>query len=475
MSADPYPGVMASIDCLRTGCADDDQPGLDDLAVPLSDDDLALRVARRFLADGIRWTPGLGWMRDSRDHWERDDILRRYDYARQVCREAAGEADDRVAVRVSSAKTVHAAVTLAQADPRIAVAASLWDPEPMEINTPSGIVDLRTGQLRPRGPEDYLTQITQVGPAAGPCPNWLRFIGEVFLHDSETLDFLQRMLGYFLTGDRKEQKLFFAWGTGANGKSTLLDVVIWLMGSYALKFPASALMQSSSDRHPTELAQLQGRRLAVSNELEDGQHWAEARIKELTGDSTLTARYMRQDFFEFQLTHKHIVAANYRPRLKGGDQAMARRMTLLPFTEVFEGQRRDSSLPEKLRSEGPQILNWMIAGAIKWARDGLAIPKGIRAASAEYLDDNDDLALWIEECCQRGGEDRASDLYASFSDWKRERGEHAPSQTAWGQRLAVRPGISRRKSNGVRYSGICLSDEERNRVRRKRQESWNAA
>ena len=437
----------------------------EDVVTPeFSDDHLALEFVAQYGA-GLRWSPGLDWMRDTGTHWTRDDHLIRFNAARLVCRSAANAADAKMQARLASAKTVAAVLTLAQSDPRIVIPAGEWDRDPFLLNTPAGLVDLQTGKLRQRNRDDYLTQITAVSPdPTMRCPNWLRFVGEVFAHDDAVIEFVQRMGGYILTGDRREQKLFFAHGSGANGKSTLLDLWLWLMGTYALKLPTTALMLSKVERHPTELAQLRGKRLAMSNELEEGAFWAESRIKELTGDDTLTARFMRQDNFEFVQTQKHLIAGNHKPRLRGGDPAIARRMVLIPFLEVFEGHRKDMALPSKLRAEAPAVLAWLIEGARKWYADGLAIPTKVHEASRDYLAEHDDAAMWIEECCERGPNlsDAASDLYASFRLWKRERGEAEPSMTVWGQRMALVPAVTKRKTSGVfRYVGIRLLAEVR--------------
>jgi putative DNA primase/helicase len=274
------------------------------------------------------------------------------------------------------------------------------------------------------------------------------------------------MCGYCLSGDRREQKLFFAHGQGSNGKSTLLDILMWMMGSYALKLPTTALMASRNERHPTELAQLHGKRLAVSNELEEGSFWAEARIKELTGDETLTARFMRQDNFTFTMSHKHLIAGNHKPRLKGGDPAMARRMVLLPFLQKFEGAAKDAKLPEKLKAEAPGIMAWAIEGARKWYADGLAIPGKVEDASRDYMAEHDDIAMWIEECCKidAGTHARSSDLYASFRRWKQSRGEHEPSQTVWGEKMTLVSGLRKVKMSGIMtLKGIDLNATEKAR------------
>jgi putative DNA primase/helicase len=169
---------------------------------------------------------------------------------------------------------------------------------------------------------------------------------------------------------------------------------------------------------------------------------------------------MRQDFFEFEMSQKHVIVGNFKPRLKGGDPAMARRMLLVPFLASFKGAQRDPHMLDKLKAEAPAILHWLIGGAQAWAAEGLAVPESVRAASADYMADHDDLALWMDECCERQGEAKAADLYASFSAWKKARGEHASSMTAWGSRLTTIPGIEKRKASSMRYAGIRLTFAE---------------
>jgi len=428
-----------------------------------SDDALASDFAERGIGE-FRWSPGLGWMIDDGIVWSHDEKMRRYDLQRRICREAANHADnDPEAKRIASARTVSAALTLAQTDPRLVVPSEAWDSDAMLLNTPGGMVDLRSGQVRRRGLA-YVTQVARVAPADTPCPTWERFVSEVFCGDHDLIDFMQRALGYCLTGDRREQVLFFWYGLGANGKSVLAELLQWIVGGYSIKLPATALMQARGERHPTELAQLRGKRLAVSSELDESSFFNESLIKELTGDSTLTARFMRADFFEFQMTQKHVIVGNFKPRLRGGDPAMARRMVLVPFMASFKGAARDSAMLEKLKAEAAGILHWLVRGAMAWASEGLAVPSVVRDASADYMADHDDLALWLDECCEREGEARADVLYQSFSRWKKARGEHAPSLTVWGGRLAAVPGVEKRRSNGIRYVGLRLTAIERERL-----------
>ncbi len=427
-------------------------------AIENSDDALAMQFVE--CAGDFRWSPGLGWMVDNGVIWARDDAMNRFDLARRVCRAAAATCAVKAeaeAKRISSAKTVAATLTLAQSDRRIVVPTCMWDADPLLLNTPSGIVDLRTGTMRERGIE-YVTQATMVAPNfSAQCPMWLRFLHQVFLGDAAMIEFIQRSMGYWLSGSVREQVIHFLYGQGSNGKSVLSDLVKWIIGSYGVKLTATALMQSKGERHPAELAQLRGRRLAMSSELGEHDYFNEALLKELTGDATLSARFMRENFFEFKQTQKHLIVGNFKPRLRGGDPAIARRMLLVPFSATFKGTAKDMSLPEKLKAEAPAILAWMIRGAVKWHIEGLAIPSSVLDASADYMADNDDMAQWIAECCEMEGEARAGDLYASFSAWKKARGENAPSQTVWGSRLTAMQGITKRRSGGIRYSGIRLA------------------
>jgi putative DNA primase/helicase len=445
---------------------DADTGEIEPIPPEFSDDSLALEFVAQFGA-GLRWSPGLGWMHDEGTHWKRDDHLIRFDLARKTARTVAMLADQKIRKPITSAKTVNALLFLAQSDPDIVVPAAQWDNDPLMLNTPDGLVDLRTGKTHQRNRQQYLTQLCRVSPDAGKkTEHWLRFVSQVFVDDADTIEFVQRMCGYCLSGDRREQKLFFAHGQGSNGKSTLLDILMWIMGTYALKLPTTALMASRNERHPTELAQLHGKRLAVSNELEEGSFWAEARIKELTGDETLTARFMRQDNFTFTMSHKHLIAGNHKPRLKGGDPAMARRMVLVPFLQKFEGAAKDAKLPEKLKAEAPGIMAWAIEGARKWYADGLAIPGSVEDASRDYMAEHDDIAMWIEECCKTdaGTHARSSDLYASFRRWKQSRGEHEPSQTVWGEKMTLVPGLRKVKMAGIMtLKGIDLNATEKAR------------
>jgi putative DNA primase/helicase len=331
-----------------------------------SDDALAAEFTRRYGDVYLYVAPWGRWMKYDGTRYVEDRTTNVYALARAVCRDAAIMAkDERLARKIASAQTVAAVEKLARSDPRHAALPEQFDIDDLVMNTPTGSVDLRTGDLRQHSKEDRLTKRTAVAPNAdGDLTAWLRFLSDVTCENGEVEAYLQRLAGYCLTGDVRDHILAFFYGCGSNGKSTLLDLLIWLLGDYAKQVPAETLTEARGERHPTDVANLLGVRLAVSSELEEGEHWAEARIKSLTGDATLSGRYMRQDFFEFRRTHKHVVAGNHRPAIRVVDPAIRRRVHLIPFEARFDGDGADRDMPAKLRAEGAAILAWAIQGCL---------------------------------------------------------------------------------------------------------------
>ena len=438
--------------------SDDDglaAPGFSELALA---EQFAARCSGQF-----RWSPGMDWMVNVGSHWVRDDHLKRFNVAKSVCRAVASEAEKekpQLASKLCSAQTTSNLLSLARSESGIVTPVAEWNAWPMLLNTTGAVYDLRTGQAVPR--EGHLfTQVASVEPKLMPTPVWSKFLADVFDNDVAMIEFIQRLAGYCLTGSIKEQKLFFLYGEGSNGKSVLLDVLRDIAGTYGHSLPSEALMSSKHDRHPTTLAALQGKRLAISSEIEESSHWAEARIKQLTGDKTLTARFMRGDEFTFDITHKHILAGNFKPRFKGDDFAMQRRMVLVPFTQRFEGLRRDDHLRDKLVAECPGILAWAIEGAAKWCESGLLIPESVQTSSKDYMAEQDDLALWIEECCTVGDglKAKSSELFQSFDQWKRRNGENAGSNKNFSQRLERKFQKMPRSSSGLFFAGLQLRPE----------------
>ena len=287
---------------------------------------------------------------------------------------------------IASAKTVAAVERLAKADRRIAATVDQWDADPWLLNTPGGVVDLRDGGYRLHNPADYITKISGTAPdPSRPIPHWLAFLERVTAADAELIAFLQRIAGYCLTGSTSEHALFFLYGTGSNGKSTFLNAITGVIGGYCRTAPIETFTASPSDRHPTDLAGLRGARLVTAVETEEGRRWAESKIKALTGGDKIAARFMRQDFFEYTPQFKLLIAGNHKPGLRSVDEAIRRRLHLIPFTITIPAEERDLGLPDKLKAEAPGILNWMIDGCLQWQQIGLAPPKVVTDATAAYL------------------------------------------------------------------------------------------
>lgn len=370
--------------------------------IQVSEDELALGFTRS--NSNYRWVDAWGqWWIWSGTVWERDSTLHVFDAVRAHIRNSSWMTN--APQGLLKAATIAAVERLCRSDRAYAAGTDQWDADPWRLNTPGGIVDLRTGILSKHEPQAYCTMITGVTPSAtrvDGCPRWLSFLRDVTKDDAELVAFLQRMLGYALTGQTTEHALFFAHGGGGNGKSTLLDTVIAIMGNYAISAPMEVFVASNNDRHPTELAMLRGARLVTAVETEEGRRWAESRIKALTGGDRITARFMHQNFFTFTPTFKLLVIGNHKPRLHAVDEAMRRRLHLIPFEATFTGDKAVKDMGATLRAEAPAILRWMIDGCLAWQRGGLNPPERVRAATAAYFENQDVLAEWRAERCETG-------------------------------------------------------------------------
>ncbi len=430
-----------------------------DLRPPaFSDEALALRFAERHI-DDLRFVAAWGkWLSWTGTHWQFDDTLRAFDLARQICREAAASCNmAKVAGMLASAKTVAAVERLTKADRRIAATIDQWDSDPWLLNTPDGVIDLRTGQRRAHRPDDYMTKITAIGPG-GDCPRFLAFLEEITAGDAELAAYLRRVLGYALTGDTREHALFFKYGTGRNGKSVLLKTAADILGGYHKTAGIETFTASNTDRHPTDLAMLRGARLVTATETEEGRRWAESRIKQLTGGDTVSARFMRQDFFEYRPQFKLVIAGNHKPSLRSVDEAIRRRFHLIPFAVTIPVDQCDPELAEKLKGEWPGILQLLIEGCLEWRRDGLQPPKAVQDATAAYLDAEDGFAAWVDDRCDRvhSSWESLASLFASWTSWAEQSGEHVGMQKRFAQTLESRGFTKHKKSEGQGFYGLQL-------------------
>lgn len=434
--------------------------GVEPLPPQFSEDALALRFSRKYEGE-LRYVDGWGrWMCWDGTRWREDDTLAVFDRCRDVCRRASsecGDAQERAAIKIAAAQTVAAIERLARADRRHAAKIEQWDADPWLLNTPAGTVNLRTGEIHKHRREEYITKITAAGPS-GDCPLWLRFLERVTGGDSELRSFLQRMIGYALTGSTRENALFFLYGSGANGKTVFLTTLAGVLGEYARTAPIEAFLASNNEHHPTEIAGLRGARLVTAVETEDGRRWAESKLKALTGGDRIAARFMRQDFFEFTPQFKLLIAGNHKPGLRTVDEAMRRRFNLLPFSVEIPAQERDAELGEKLRSEWGGVLQWAVSGCLEWQREGLKPAVAVREATAAYLANEDSVGRWLEERCLADSRlwTSSSALFKDWTVWCKQAGERERSQREFAQDLEKR-GFAPKPTRAARgFLGIGL-------------------
>ena len=324
---------------------------------------------------------------------------------------------------------------------------------------PAAVHDLATGRARSPDPLDYTTKTTACGaaPVGALHPQWSAFLDRITAGNAELQDFLQRYIGYCCTGLTTEHAFIFAYGTGANGKSTFINTLVRIFGDYAAVADTGTFIASNTERHPADLAKLRGARLVVAQETQKGRRWDEVRIKALTGGDKLTARFMRQDFFDFAPTFKLFIAGNHKPRLGSIDEAMRRRLLLAPFTVRIPPGERDPDLAEKLWGERAAILRWCLDGCLTWQRDGLAPPACVRDATDEYFRSQDTFGEWLEDAIE-DADDRAftrmSALFASWKGWCEERNTKPGSTMALSGMLEDR-GYEKQRETGTGQRGFA--------------------
>jgi putative DNA primase/helicase len=428
-------------------------------------------VARH--GQNVRYVPLWGkWLVWDGRRWAVDDTRAVERYAKETVLAmhaawARVEDDDRRckllrhALRSQDVARLKAMVEVARSEPGIPVTPDNLDADPWLLNVQNGTLDLRTGELRPHRREDLMTKLAPVAyEAQAAAPTWEAFLHHIFGGDADLIRFVQKAVGYSLTGSTQEQCLFILYGTGANGKSTFFNAVSALLGGYACHTPTETLLVNRSDGVRNDLARLQGARFVTAVEAEGGRRLAEAQVKQLTGGDKITARYLYQEHFEFYPTFKLWLAVNHKPTIQGTDHAIWRRIRLIPFTVTIPEAERDKRLGGKLLAELPGILRWAVEGCLAWQREGLEPPRAVTGATGEYRTEMDVIAAFIRECCEAGPAQvaRAGALYAAYCEWCAEVGETPVHQKRFGEELKQR-GFTAGKHQGDRcWHGIGLRD-----------------
>lgn len=364
--------------------------------------------------------------------------------------EAAKEA--RWAATSESSSRIEAALHLAQSEPLLADNGRSWDSDPTLLGVSNGVLNLTNGKLRPGSPKDRIT--FQAGASYDPnatCPTWLTFLKTTFL-DDDLINFVQRAVGYCLTGATTEQCLFLCYGTGANGKSTFLSALHSLLGDYSYNLPFSAFEQNARSSISNDIAALPGRRFVIANETNESVRLNEARIKALTGGDVITCRKLYAENFEFKPVCKPWLAFNHKPFVRDDSHGFWRRVRLIPFTQTFDISSADPTLQNKLQGEIYGILNWALDGCRLWQKVGLEAPATIKAATLAYQKESDPINDFFTDRVVIEGSAIVSstELWGAYCDWIAENKERYPlTRLEFSRRLEERGFISSRLSGGA--------------------------
>lgn len=442
---------------------------------PHTDMGNAIRLVHLF-GQHIRYVNEWGFLVYDGRRWQRDSVGTMQRFAKRVIWEMLRAVDtikggDRKeiaklqthAFTSQSSGKIEAMVKLASSEPTIASRVADFDQHSWLLNVRNGIVDLTTGQLLPHDPTLHFTQLVNIDyDAKAVCPRWDRFVLEVCRGDQALVDYLHRAVGYTMTGETKEQKLFFLFGDGANGKSTFLETLRRILGDYGAQLPFETFLVSRNTKPEGGLARLPGKRFVTASEAGEGRSWNEELLKSVTGGDTIVGEYKYKDAFEFRPVCKVWVAANDRPIVHGANHGIWRRFHPIPFQADFKGNA-DPLLDQTLKDETPGILAWAVRGAMQWNRLGLCPPPVITEALEEYKSDNDVLGRFIQERCQLDTtwSTPSSTMLQEYNEWAKRNHERGVTQTMLGSRLRKFRGGLLKKTRGTdgrtEWSGVRIS------------------
>lgn len=329
------------------------------------------------------------------------------------------------------------------------------------FNVQNGFVNLKAGKLNDHERTNYFTKISNVEYTdKADCPKWDEFLDDIFLGNQELVRFIQRAVGYSLSGYTSEQVLFVLYGNGRNGKSVFLDILNEVFGSYSTNIQPQAIMASknNSDASP-EIAKLDGARLVTTTEPNEGERFDEGLLKQLTGGDRVSARKLYENEFEFTPQFKLWMATNHKPYVRGRDEGIWRRFIIIPFDKQIPLHEIDRDLTKKLKRELPAIMRWCVDGFLEWQRIGLSEPAIIKEQRDEYRVEMDSIAMFIEECCVIKPDEKikAGLLFEAYDQWAKENHQHRMSSTKFGKEMANK--FTKKTSNGVKYYGLNLQQE----------------
>jgi putative DNA primase/helicase len=439
---------------------------LEKVELTLTDVGNARRLILNYGVD-LRWCElWKKWLVWDGKRWVPDDVLKIHQWAkdtiRAMYREAAEEPDENQRKRLAqhafkceSLFKIRAMIDTAKSD--VSTKPDLFDRDPWLLNVENGTLNLRTRELLPHNREDFITKLAPVeyDPLAE-CPRWYEHMKKIMADNRELIGFLQNGYGYSLTGNTDERKIFFQWGSGGNGKTTTNEVIREIMGDYAVRTPTETLFIKNDGAIPNDVAKLNGARFVFCSEAEEGKKLAESLIKDVTGGDTISARFMRAEWFEFRPTFKIWLATNHKPIIRGTDNAIWDRIVLIPFNVEIPQKERipRRELMAQFEDEKAGILAWMVRGCAGWHRTGLESPKEVIEATSNYRSEMDIIADFIKDRCTVGQDlsIEAPALYEEYQHWATKNGIRKPlAHLAFSNRL-LEKGFTKRKRHGNVYT-----------------------
>jgi putative DNA primase/helicase len=443
----------------------------DDIAAEITDTDLAngRRLAVRH-GENLRFTIERGWFVWDRRRWECDEKMVAVqgfakETARSIFDEIKGSADPKAmfahARRSQSKKSIEAMIWLCRSEPGIAAHITEFDSDGWVLNLANGTLDLRTGELRAHRREDLISNLIEIAfdPAAE-CELWDAFLWRVLDQNEDLYGYLRRFVGYLLVGDTSDQSLHFLYGLGANGKSVFCEVLMRLLGEYAIAVSPDMIMLKRHGGIPNDVARLRGVRAAVMNETSQGARFDEAKLKDLTGGDTLTARFLHQEFFDFHPTHRIVIRGNHKPAINGTDEGIWRRLRLVPFVVQIPPDEQDRNLLRKLEAELPGILNWALQGCREWQAEGLKPPPIVADAVRAYREESDTLGRFVAERCEVRtlAQVKSSALFRRYQEFCQAAGERWIASKDFPPEVERRGFTWKRTNTGGMFFGLELAD-----------------
>jgi putative DNA primase/helicase len=476
MAVDKIVDLQARIDRARANDAPD-LPPLEsyagDVAAQVTDTDIAngVRLAARH-GENLRFTIERGWFVWNGKRWVCDEKMvaiqgKAKETALSIFDEIKASADPKAmfahARRSQSKKAIENMIWLARSEPGIAARITEFDADGWLLNLANGTLDLRTGELRMHRREDLISNLVEIAfdPSAD-CELWDAFLWRVLDRNDELYAYLRRFVGYLLVGDTSDQSLHFLYGLGANGKSVFCEVLMRLLGEYAIAVSPDMIMLKRHGGIPNDVARLRGVRAALMNETSQGARFDEAKLKDLTGGDTLQARFLHQEFFDFKPTHRLVIRGNHKPAINGNDEGIWRRLRLVPFTVSIPADEQDRHLLRKLEAELPGILNWALQGCREWQTEGLKPPPIVADAVRAYREESDTLGRFIGECCEVRtlAQVKFSALFQRYQQFAEKAGERWIAHKDLPSEMGRRGFTHKRTKTGGMFFGLELLEPE---------------